>query len=318
VRPLGRVASSASVLTAVVLTVGLLSVPTASSLVDPARGTLADESARAVARRAAVEVVAVGDIACAPARERTRATCHEGRTARLTAAIDPDAVLALGDLQYRRGSHYAFRHSYDQTWGALLGRTYPIPGNHEYLTPDARGYYRYFDARQPGPPGYYAFNLRRWRVYALNTNCTEISCARERRWLRRDLAARPRRCSLFAMHHPPFSSQPQHRSDADLTRFFRIARRQKVEMILAGHHHHYERFRRMGAGGEPRDIGVMSFISGAGGRSLQEVGQRHDGSAYRLPGHFGVLRLGLRPDGFTFAFRDVDGTARDTGSRACR
>jgi hypothetical protein len=89
-------------------------------------------------------------------------------------------------------------------------------------------------------------------------------------------------------------------------------------MILAGHHHHYERFRRLRADGERSRDGVISFISGAGGKSLQDVGRRPDGSAYRLAGHFGVLRLGLRPDRFHFSFRDVDGTARDAGTRACR
>src|SRR3712207_8762215 len=47
-----------------------------------------------------VEVVAIGDIACAPGSRVTTTTCRQGRTARLTKRIDPKAVLALGDLQY--------------------------------------------------------------------------------------------------------------------------------------------------------------------------------------------------------------------------
>ncbi len=42
--------------------------------------------------------------------------------------------------------------SYDKSWGALLGRTRPTVGNHEYETSGAKGYYTYFRDRQPGPP----------------------------------------------------------------------------------------------------------------------------------------------------------------------
>jgi hypothetical protein len=47
-------------------------------------------------------------------------------------------------------------------------------------------------------------------------------------------------------------------------------------------------------------------------------GKVRSGSASRLSGHFGVLRLGLRDDRFRFSFRDVDGTVRDHGKRTCR
>jgi hypothetical protein len=137
-------------------------------------------------------------------------------------------VIGLGDLQYEAGSLEAFRRSYDETWGSLRRRTYPVPGNHEYKSPGAKGYYAYFRGRQPGPPGYYTFNLRNWRVYALNSNCDKIACGKQYRWLERDLAAKPRRCSLFAMHHPLFSSGSNHGSDPSMSRFFRIAQRHRV------------------------------------------------------------------------------------------
>jgi len=265
-----------------------------------------------------VVVVAVGDIACRPGARRTATKCQHARTAELAAGLEPDAVLALGDLQYEAGSLRAFRRSYAATWGGLRGRTYPIPGNHEYKTAGARGYYTYFDARQPGAPGYYAFDLADWRVYALNSNCSEINCAKEYAWLRDDLAAHPRSCSLFTMHHPRFSSGREHGSNADMSRFFRIAQTHDVDLILAGHDHDYERFRRMKADGRVDRQGVMSIVSGAGGKSLYRFGKVVDGSAYRSAHDFGVLRLGLRADRFRFAFKTVEGTTPDKGRRACR
>ncbi len=305
---------------AAVLTVGLLNGGSATARPAGPASHPGAGSAAAPDRvgPAQVVVVAVGDIACTPSAPTTPTRCHDGQTAALTSSLAPDAVLALGDLQYESGSLAHFRSAYDATWGRFLGRTYPIPGNHEYRTAGASGYYTYFAQRQPGAPGYYAFNLGGWRLYALNSNCSEIDCAREYEWLENDLAANPRRCSLFTMHHPRFSSGLEHGSNASMSPFFRIAVRNDVEMVLAGHDHHYERFQPMRAGGVVSPDGVLSFVSGAGGKSLYGFGAVQAGSAYRLAGHFGVLRLALRADEFRFAFRDVNGTIPDAGTRACR
>ena len=327
-RLLHRISRSAPS-TAIVVAVGLLSAGCAASS-SPERAGGADRADRSVraatvatgatAARATkpVVVVAAGDIACPPSAPVTKTRCKQGRTAKLASKLAPDAVLALGDLQYESGTLSHFRRSYDKSWGKLRGITYPVPGNHEYRTAGASGYYSYFKGRQPGAPGYYAFNLRGWRVYALNSNCSEINCAKQYEWLKKDLKARPRDCSLFAMHHPRYSSGREHGSNTSMSRFFAIAKDHDVETIVAGHDHHYERFRRMNASGDLDTDGVLSFVSGAGGKSLYGLGDVEDGSAYRLSGHFGVLRLALFPDRFRFAFKDVNGSTPDRGRRSCR
>lgn len=262
------------------------------------------------------EVVAVGDIACPPGSTVIATACRQGDTAKLTERIAPDAVLTLGDHQYDTGSLRAFRHSYAKSWGALKSITYPVPGNHEYLTDGASGYYTYFDNRQPGAPGYYTTNLGRWRVYALNGNCTEIDCHKERRWLIRDLAAHPRRCSLFSTHFPRYSTG-EHGSNTGEKPFFRIALRHDVDLYLAGHDHHYERFARMNNRGQLRKHGVMSFVSGGGGKSHYSATGDLRGSAYVEDDTYGVLRLVLRPDSYKFGFRGIDGSRQDNGTRAC-
>jgi 3',5'-cyclic AMP phosphodiesterase CpdA len=275
-------------------------------------------AAPAAARTTPFVVVAVGDIACPPGKATTATSCKQRATAKLTSSLDPDAVLALGDLQYESGSLHDFRNSYAKSWGKLRGITFPVPGNHEYRTKGASGYYKYFADRQPGKPGYYAFNLRKWRVYALNSNCSAIKCSTEYKWLKKDLEAKPHRCSIFTMHHPRFSSGSEHGSNKSMSGFFSLAQTHGVEMVLAGHDHDYERFKRMRANGTVDKSGVMSFVSGAGGRSAYKFGRIQNGSAYRLSRHFGVLRLALRPHRFNFSFRDVDGTTRDRGMRTCR
>jgi acid phosphatase type 7 len=263
-----------------------------------------------------VTVVAVGDIACTPGSATTSTTCRQAETAKLADQLDPDAVLALGDLQYEVGALRAFRHSYDDSWGALKSITYPVPGNHEYKTNGASGYYTYFQKRQPGAPGYYSTNLGKWRVYALNSNCTEIDCGKQKEWLVADIKDHPRSCSLFTMHFPRYSSG-EHGSQSSVRDLFRIAFRKDVDLVLAGHDHHYERFRPMNHRGKVVKNGVTSFVSGGGGRShYRATGDVH-GSAYFDDDTFGVLRLKLKPDSFDYGFRGIDGSSQDNGSRSC-
>ena len=265
-------------------------------------------------RAAGATVVAVGDIACAPGSRATRAACRQADTARLAARYAPRRVLALGDLQYPAGSLKQFRGSYRRSWGALKSVTRPVPGNHEYLTPRAAGYYTYFRRQRPG---YYAFDVAGWRIYALNSNCTEIDCGREVRWLRRDIVAEPRRCAAIMMHHPLYSS-----SDGEKARvrpFWRVAYRHGADIALAGHDHHYERFRRMNAVGSVVRDGIQSFVVGTGGRRLLPFrGRTAAGSAFRNATTFGVLALRLAGSGWAWSYRTIQGRVLDSGAGSCR
>ena len=277
----------------------------------------AASSERLGSKARAITVVAAGDIACPPGASSAARQCQQSATAELTRRISPDAVLALGDLQYDEGSLRDFRRSYDDAWGSLKPITYPVPGNHEYRTPGAAGYYRYFDGRQPGAPGYYTTTLGAWRVYALNSNCDQIDCGKEGHWLRSQLRAHPSRCSLLTMHHPRYSSGSEHGSDPHMRQFFATADNHGVELVLAGHDHDYERFRRMDADGNVREHGVMEVVSGLGGKSIYKLGQRVPGSAYSEDDHFGVLKLRLAPGAYRWAFKTVDGSTLDRGHRSC-
>lgn len=262
-------------------------------------------------------VVAVGDIACPPGEATTDTTCRQADTAALTTAYSPRRVLLLGDLQYPAGSASDFAESYDATWGPLRDISKPLPGNHEYRTRRAAGYYSYFADQQPGRPGYYAYNLGSWRVYALNTNCDRIDCAAERRWMARDMNRNPRRCTAVTMHHPRFSSG-KHGSNAFVRPFWRTAMRHRADVALAGHDHHYERFRKLDASGAPSRAGILSFVSGAGGKSLYPVEGRRSGSIVRYDSGFGVLAMRLAKGRYAWEFKTVDGEVLDSGVRTCR
>jgi hypothetical protein len=141
------------------------------------------------------------------------ASCASGGDEQTAALFDtlPGTVLTLGDTAYDDGSADQFARCYLPSWGRFRDRTYPAPDNHDYQTAGASGYYGFFGPRagQPGK-GWYSFNLGRWHLIALNSNCDEVGgCqpgSEQERWLRTDLAAHPARCTLAFWHHPRFSS----------------------------------------------------------------------------------------------------------------
>lgn len=280
----------------------------------------APEQAR-LAASTSVRVVAVGDIACPPGKPMTRTTCRQAKTANAAVALDPARVLALGDLQYEKGRYRGFKRSYDKSWGKLRSITSPIPGNHEYYTSGARGYYRYFAGQQPGAPGWYHQTLGDWDVYLLNSNCGEVDCVAQRTWLAAqmaaDNAARPSdTCELVAFHHPRFSSG-EHGSNRSMRGFWRIAYDNGADVALSGHDHDYERFAPMDRNGAVQATGMRQFVSGGGGKSLYPRESSPAGSQVFLK-RFGVLELNLGTSGYSWKFRTPKLRVRDSGSADCR
>ena len=117
----------------------------------------------------------------------------------------------MGDIQYESATLSDFNTRYDPTWGAHKAITWPAPGNHEYQTSGAAGYFDYYNGVgvQTGragtrSKGYYSFNLGAWHIIALNSNCTSIGgCGAgslQETWLRADLAANP--AGLYARVFP--------------------------------------------------------------------------------------------------------------------
>jgi hypothetical protein len=270
-----------------------------------------------------VIIGAAGDIACPPGRWRNRPNaCGMVGTAKVMEAIRPDAVLTLGDHQYPSGSLGDFEASYADTWGAYRDITFPVPGNHEYETPGARGYFAYFGKRAGEPDkGYYSYDLGAWHLIALNSECDEIGgCGDsdpQARWLRQDLEAHQRQCALAYWHRPRFSSGP-HGNDSDLEALWRILAAERADVVLAGHDHDYERFTPMNADGEADPKGVTQFVAGTGGRSHYKFRTPKPTSKVRITGRHGVLRLQLTEQGYAWEFTAAPkGEVLDSGNGQC-
>jgi hypothetical protein len=265
--------------------------------------------------RADAVLLAAGDIG------KCTAAARQGPylTADLLAARPEATILALGDLAYGHGTAAEFANCYGPTWGRFKDRTRPVPGNHEYRTPGAAGYFGYW-GRQARPTGhsYYSFDLGGWHLVALDSSIDVSAGSAQARWLRSDLAGSTARCKLAFFHHPRFSSG-RHGDAPEMGGIFEILYDARVSVVLAGHDHHYERFAPLDPSGavEP-GRGVRQFVVGTGGAPLRSFAAVRAGSEVQEAGTKGVLQLVLRADGYDWAFLPVAGASYgDTGSEPC-
>jgi hypothetical protein len=267
-------------------------------------------------------LVAAGDIACRPRqRPDDDDLCAQKTTADLVMGLKPTAVLALGDTQYDDGSPEQYA-SYDASWGKFKNNTLPVVGNHEYQTPDAKGYYDYFGdaAGKPGE-GWYTTSVGAWRVIVLNSECAEVGgCDAESpqgRWLAEQLDGAPR-CTIAAFHRPRFSSGLEHGGDPALEPLWAQLADGGVDVVLNGHEHDYERFLPRDADGRV-GTGPVEFVVGTGGHSLRAFSRVERGSEVRWDDSVGVLAMTLRPDGYDWRFVGPEGTPPvDSGTGTCR
>jgi hypothetical protein len=263
------------------------------------------------ARSEPAVLLAAGDIASC-------ASDGDEATARLLSSLR-GTVLTLGDNVYRSGTRANFAACYDSSWGQHRARTRPAPGNHDYRVRNASGYFGYFGAAA-GPPGrgYYSFDVADWHIISLNSNVNLRHDSPQLRWLRADLRAHPRRCTLAYWHHARFSSGT-HGSSTHVALLWRALYDAGVDVVLQAHDHSYERFAPLDASGRPdAEHGIRSFVVGPGGARLRGFPAVVPGSEVRYNGAHGVLKLTLRRDGYMWEFVTVDDTDfSDRGEGRC-
>ena len=260
-------------------------------------------------------LVAVGDVASCTAAD-------DEATAGLVSRL-PGTVAVLGDAVYERGSPREFSSCYRPSWGRFKARTRPAPGNHEYLTPGASGYFAYF-GRAAGRPGqgWYSYELGAWHVVVLNSNCGEIGgCGRgspQAEWLARDLGAHRRPCTVAYWHHPRFSSGT-HGDEESMAPIWQILYARGVDLVLNGHDHDYERFAPQTPAGKRYPArGIRQIVVGTGGRSLRPFEELAPNSVARSWKAYGVLALRLSARSYSWRFVPVRPRAfADAGSAAC-
>jgi hypothetical protein len=249
-------------------------------------------------------------------------SCHQSTTEGLVAATPGlTTVLSLGDHQYENGTSAEFLGSYDATWGKVKTSTKPVPGNHEYQTTNATGYYGYFGSAAGDPArGYYSYDLGVWHIVALNANCNLVSCAAgspQEAWLKADLQAHPASCTLAYWHQPRFT-QGDVGEEPMVDPFWQDLYAAHADLILNGHTHAYERYALQDPNQNLAADGIRELVIGTGGVNFSKFPNFEPNVETSQATTFGIMRLTLHASSYNWAFvPDTSGAYTDSGSTAC-
>ncbi len=234
-------------------------------------------------------------------------------------------VFTLGDNVYERGTAAEYAECYEPTWGRHKARTRPVPGNHEYETPGAAGYFDYFGAAAgERGEGYYSYDVGEWHIVALNSMCREAGgCGPDSpqvRWLKDDLAAnRDKACTLAYFHYPLFNAGERGTFPNFVGEFWDVLYAEGADVVLSAHDHNYQRFAPQSPDGAADPArGIRQFVTGSGGGDHYEIKDSPENLEAYNEDTYGVLKLTLRANDYDWRFVPVEGgTFTDSGGARC-
>ena len=160
-------------------------------------------------------------------------------------------------------------------------------------------------------------------MVALNSNCSEIDGCEEgspqEQWLRADLAASTRQCTVAYWHHPLFTSGNDNEPETEVLPLFQALYDNNAEIVMSSHNHVYERFAPQDPTGDLDEArGLRQFVVGTGGDNLDGFDTIMANSEVRDSETYGVLKLTLLSNSYTWEFLPVAGQDfTDSGSATC-
>lgn len=267
-------------------------------------------------------LAAAGDIAeqCTA----SSSSCMHPKTAKLVQQINPAAVITMGDNQYDAENDSLtlqnFKDYYDKTWGKFKSITHPVPGNHEtYDDTPFQAYEQYFGKiATPNGKRYYSWEMGNWHFIALDSNGFvddkdggELKDTDQMNWIKQDLAKNTKGCVAAYYHHPRWSSG-DHGDQRGSKQLWDLFAQNKVDLILNGHDHHYERFVPQDANGKADPAGPVEIVGGMGGANPYPVHAAHPTTAKLLQDTFGVLKLTMTDTTFSEQLIGLDGKVLDS------
>lgn len=183
-----------------------------------------------------------------------------------------DLVLLLGDNAYAIGTDEEYQNNFFNVYQNHFLKNnvlWAVPGNHEYYSGDQTkreiSFFNIFSFVQNGEAGgvpsgtkmYYSFDYANVHFVGLDSYGLEEQKYRlydtlgpQVEWLKKDLAANKQPWTIVMFHHPPYTKN-SHDSDAEIElvqmhkNLTPILERFKVDLVLSGHSHLYERSRPM-------------------------------------------------------------------------
>src|SRR5712671_3275377 len=227
-------------------------------------------------------------------------------------------VFTAGDNTNGTATLTNFTNCYGPSWGRNKARTRPAVGNNDYKTANAAGFNQYFGAAG-GDLGkyYYSYDLGAWHIMVLNDQIAMTVGSAQEQWLRAELAANTRKCTLAYWHRPRFSSTGTNNLAA-VKPLWDALYAYNADVVVNANATVYERFAPQSPTAVADPLGMREFIVGTGGLNLQNPGAARANSQVRNGTTYGVLKFVLDTASYAWEFVPVaGGTFTDAGSTAC-
>lgn len=267
--------------------------------------TLIASSLQPAQANSTVTIVAVGDVAMSKG--------GQAKTAALTKNLKPQQILLLGDLVYKSGTDKEFTKYFLPKWKSLLPKTWAVPGNHEYRTPNAQGYRNLISQNSMPATGenlWWVKQTGAWLVIGLDSeSLTGATGEKQLEFVQQALASNDGRPTIVTWHRPTFS-RGYHGDQTDTSSLWNLVSADKdVKLVLWGHDHNYEQVERVVQAGTANERKLNTILVGTGGADLRKC------STPNIPGelicgkknNFGVLQLKLEDNGYSWSYRNANG-----------
>jgi acid phosphatase type 7 len=177
-------------------------------------------------------------------------------------AQDPDFILHTGDLVAKGRDYSLWGKEFFTPMAGVINELpfFSVLGNHEE---DGTNYLAYFHL--PGNELWYSFDVGPVHILALDFQY-QASTNEQFRFAEQDLTRSRAPWKLVVLHTPLFNIGG-HASDWGQTNYLPLFHRTKVDLVLSGHSHLYERFRPLAPRNEKK-WAITHVTTGGGGANL--------------------------------------------------
>ena len=211
-------------------------------------------------------------------------------------------VITLGDNIYGGHSASDFERKFEQPYKPLLDagvKFYASLGNHD----DPEVEIRYKPFNMDGQR-YYRFTKGDVEFFALDSNYMD---PKQLDWVTKQLQNSKAKWKIAYFHHPLYSHARTHGSDLDLrARLQPLFELYKVNIVLSGHDHVYERMKPQG--------GIYYFVEGESGQLRRHDLRPSSETAIGEDTDQSFMLCELTADKFYFQVITGDGRTIDSGA----
>jgi hypothetical protein len=214
-----------------------------------------------------------------------------------------DFMIILGDIANEHGTPKEIEEHFFVPYRDFLRYVpaYPSLGNHERHTRKGKPYLDAFVL--PGEERYYSFDWGDVHFAAIDTTQRDRE---QLGWLAADLASTKQRWKIVFGHHPMYTSGRRSASAVDTRKAFaKIITDNKVDLVLTGHEHQYERFR----------VANVNYIVGGGGGARLMPFWGNKGALKQVVAHH-FLSFEVTAEKLEMKVIDIDGRVIDRLSLA--